>query len=73
MCVCVCVCVCVWFCSLVLKKKKGFEVLRFEFEVLPLMYLWWSLCTFYLHAHQVRVTVGDSGLCCCACVTSFKH
>ena len=29
------------------------------------MYLWWSLCTLYLHACEVRVTVGDSGLCCC--------
>ena len=26
------------------------------------MYLWWSLCTLYLHACQVRVTLGDSGL-----------
>ena len=26
------------------------------------IYLWWSLCTLYLHACQVRVTVGDSGL-----------
>ena len=33
------------------------------------MYLWWSLRTLYLHACQVRVTVGDSGLCCCTCVT----
>ena len=32
---------------------------------------WWSLCTLYLHACQVRVTVGDSGLCC-PCVTYFK-
>ena len=33
------------------------------------MYLWLSLCTLYLHACQVRVTVtiGDSGLCCCLC------
>ena len=38
------------------------------------MYLWWSLCTSYLHACQlVRVTVGDSGLCCCTCVTYFEH
>ena len=37
------------------------------------MYLWWSLCTLYSHACQVRVTVGNSGLCCCACVTSFQH
>ena len=35
-------------------------------------HLWWSLiCTLYLHVCQVRVTVGDSGLCCCTCVTSF--
>ena len=25
-------------------------------------YLWWSLCTLYLHACQVRVIVGDSSL-----------
>ena len=37
------------------------------------MYLWWSLCTLYLHACQVRVTVHDSGLCCCTCGTCFKH
>ena len=30
------------------------------------MYLWWSSCTLFWHACQVRVTV-DSGLCCCAC------
>ena len=29
------------------------------------MYLQWSLC-------QVRVTVGDSGLCCCTCVKYFE-
>ena len=33
------------------------------------MYLWWSLRTLYLDACQVRVTVGDSGLCCWICVT----
>ena len=33
----------------------------------------WSLCTLYLHACQVRVAVGDSGLCSCACVTSFER
>ena len=26
------------------------------------MYLWWNLCTLYLHAYQVRVTVGDRSL-----------
>ena len=24
-------------------------------------YLWWSLCALYLHACQMRVSVGDSG------------
>ena len=37
------------------------------------MYLLWSLCTLYLHACQVRVTVSDSGLCCWTCVTYFKR
>ena len=27
---------------------------------------------FIAYACQVRVTVGDSGLCCCVCVTSFE-
>ena len=36
------------------------------------MCLWWSLRTLYLHACQVRVTVGDSGLCC-TCVTYFER
>ena len=35
------------------------------------MYLWRSWCTVYSLACHVRVTVGDSGLCCCVCVTSF--
>ena len=35
------------------------------------MFLWWSLCTLYLHARQVRVTTGNSGLCCCTCVIHF--
>ena len=37
------------------------------------MYLWWSLCTLYLHAWPVRVTEGDSGLCRCTCVMSFER
>ena len=37
------------------------------------VYLWWSLCTLHLHACQVRVTIGDSGLCCCTCVTYFAR
>ena len=38
------------------------------------IYLWlYTLCSLYLYACQVRVTVGDSGLCCCACVTYFER
>ena len=37
------------------------------------MYLWWSLCSLCLLACQVRVSIGDSGLCCCVCVTSFER
>ena len=37
------------------------------------MYLRWSLCTLHLHSCQLRVTVGDSGLCCCTCVTYFER
>ena len=33
----------------------------------------WSLCTLYLRACQVRVTAGDSGLCCCACVMYIER
>ena len=35
------------------------------------VYVWWSMCTFCLRACQVRVTIGDSDLCC-VCVTSFE-
>ena len=38
------------------------------------MYLWWSYVPcIYSHACQVVVTVGDSGLCCRVCVTSFER
>ena len=38
------------------------------------LYLWSSVGTLYLHACQVRVTVGDSrsGLCC-TCVAYFER
>ena len=36
------------------------------------MHFWWSVCTLYLNACQVRATVGDSGLCC-ICVKSFER
>ena len=37
------------------------------------MYIWWSFCSLYLLACQVRVTVGGSGFCCCVCVMSFER
>ena len=33
-----------------------------ETQSIVRMYLWWSLSTLYLHACQVTVTVGNSGL-----------
>ena len=39
------------------------------YEDVPLV----ELCPLYLHSSQVRVTVGDSGLCCCLCVTYFER
>ena len=49
------------------------EFMYLEFARIPGEYLWWSLCTCYLYACQVRVTVGDPGLCCCTCVRYFGH
>ena len=45
----------------------------FQLLLLVRMCLWWSLCTSYLLACQVRATTGNSGPCCGVCVTSFKH
>ena len=36
------------------------------------LYFWWCSCTMYLLVCQVRVTVGDSGLCC-VCGASFER
>ena len=36
-------------------------------------YLWWSSCTLYLLACQMRVTVRDSGVCCCVHLTSLER
>ena len=36
------------------------------------MYHFWSYVPCIFHSYQVRVTIGNSGLCCCACVTSFR-
>ena len=48
----------------------GFAEIRI-FVVVGKMYLW-SVSTLYLLACQVRVTVGDSGLCC-VCATFFER
>ena len=39
----------------------------------PQVYLWWSLCTLCLHTCQVRVTVGNSGLCCWTYITYLER
>ena len=33
---------------------------------------WWSLYTLHLCACRMRVTAGDSGLCCCVCGKCFE-
>ena len=43
----------------------------FSFLLILRMYPWWSLCILYLHACLVRVTTGDSDVCCCTCVKYF--
>ena len=58
-------CFCLVLAGMLIKLFIGHLVLR--------MYHWWSLCTLYSNACQVRVTVGDLGFCCCACVTSFER
>ena len=44
------------------RQKLGFGTIE-DVPLVEFMYI-------YLYACQVRVTVGDSGLCCCVCVTS---
>ena len=53
---------CVYLCTLCL-------LMYLVFTYVPCVYL----CTLCLLACQVRVTVGDWGLCCCVCVTSFER
>ena len=53
------------FCILVFLKKNGHPA--FVMKIIKRMHLWCSLCTLYLRACQVRVTMGESGLCCCVC------
>ena len=70
-CMCIYKCVCVHACHIVCMLLSvcvvismctvfavGHELMIFVTN--QRMYLWWSLCTLYLHACQMRVTVGDS-------------
>ena len=43
----------------------------FHYEDVPLVEFMYLVGLFT--RVQVRLTVGDSGLCCCVCVTSFKR
>ena len=54
-------------------QGEVFSVVSYLSVQLQLLCLWWILCTLYLHACQVKVTVSDSGLCCCTCVTYFER
>ena len=42
------------------------------FLMLNLWRFFYFLCISYLHARQLRVTVGDWGHCCCTSVTYFE-
>ena len=50
-------------------RDRQRQRLRQREEAVPLV----ELCVLYLHACLVRVTIGDSDLCCCTCVMYFKH
>ena len=52
---------------------KLYRSSHFTLDRCLMMYLWWSLCTLYLHACQVKRIVGNSGLCYCVCVMSFER
>ena len=57
-------------CPGLILKTSNFDKFSCDpfLEDVPLvqfMYLVFTSC-------QMRVTVGDSGLCCCACVTTFE-
>jgi len=60
-----------WFLLLLLKLFACLGVA--VFEVPQRIHFWCSLCTLYLPACRVSVTVAGSGLCCCTCVTSLEH
>ena len=47
------------------RYAEAVTVVEFMYLVLQGVHLWWSLCTLYLFECEVRVTIGDSGLCCC--------
>ena len=46
------------------KRHQRYNLKGYSIVSLENAYVWKSLCTVYLLACQVRVTVGDSGLCC---------
>ena len=48
---------------------KGFLRLLEDAGLVEFLYL----IKLYLHACQVKVTAGDSGVCCCVCMTSFER
>ena len=55
------------------QRRSWCEILLCRLYKNPSVLWYRSLCTLYLHDCQVRVTVGDSCLCCCPCVTSFER
>ena len=55
-------------CTLVLlsvPEMEGMSIYIYRGHPFLRMYLWCGLCALYVLAFQVRVPIGDSGLCCC--------
>ena len=68
---------------LIWEGNKANAVSKTNYQCCPIMTVCSSSSiTYYIYlstgntsvlARQVRVTVGDRGLCCCVCVTSFER
>ena len=51
------------------RDRKGFLRLLEDAVLVEFLYL----VNLYLLACQVKVTAGDSSVCCCVCMTSFER
>ena len=66
-------CVYVRLLACLLRIVSRDKILRFKNTVVIIIVMIITIIIYSIHACQVRVTVGDPGLCCCTCVTSFER